>query len=262
MTMSPEGGGGSARNGSPPGGDAAPARIGDDTAEWPAEEEAREALCRTGAELYDAGLLGGQAGNLSVRLGPDAILVTPAGGHKGRLAPGDLVRLGLEDPEPDARGRATSELPLHLAVHRALPGARCVIHTHAPALTALGIRGEKPGDHLPEVEEALGGVAVVEFAPSGSEALGEAVAAAAEDASLLILERHGTVAVGATPEEARNRTELGELAAYTVLLAEEGGAAVAPDRVVRLARRAREAEAVPDGPSGGEAPEPDRPSPG
>lgn len=212
------------------------------TAEWPSEAEARDAVCRVGAELHRAGLLGGEAGNLSVRLAPDAILVTPAGGHKGRLAPGDLVRLELEGPDPDARRRATSELPLHFAVHRALPGAGAVVHTHAPALTALGIRGEEVGAHLPEVEEALGGVSRVGFAPSGSEALGEAAARALSGgASLLVLERHGTVAVGATLEEARNRTELGELAAYTVLLAGDGPEAVDPERVARLARRQREA---------------------
>lgn len=204
---------------------------------WPSEAEGRDALCRVGAELHRGGLLAGRAGNLSVRIAEGAIVVTPAGGHKGHLEPDGLVRLSLEDPEAGGDGAATSELPVHLAAYRARPDVGAVVHTHAPALTALGVRGLDPGEALPEIGDALGGIALVEFEESGSEALGRAVGRALADGPcLLLLRRHGTVAVAPTPEEARDRTELAELSAYTVLLARHGGEAVDPERVERLRR--------------------------
>lgn len=190
------------------------------------EDEARRSLCRAGAELYRARLLAGTAGNLSVRLDGDHLLVTPSGGHKGRLRPEELVRLPLRDPPPARVRRASGELAVHRLAYLADPGIGAVVHTHAPALTAAGLRGLNPGAHLPEIEEAVGTIAIVPYAPSGSRELGEAVGRAVEDgARVLLLERHGAVSVDSSPDEARDRTELAELAARAVLLAEGAGGA-------------------------------------
>lgn len=187
------------------------------------EDEARDALCRTGRRLYRSGLVGGTAGNFSLRMrtgGGDRLLVTPRSAHKGRLSPEELVLLPLADPPEDAVSRATSELPLHRAVAAAAPAVAAVLHTHAPCLTALGLREMTMDEDLPEVEEAVGPVRTLPFAPSGSRELGAAAATAVrEGAAVLVLRRHGAVAVGRDLEEAENRMELAELSARTVLLA-------------------------------------------
>ena len=56
-------------------------------------------------------------------------------------------------------------------------------------------------------------------------------------AGVVLLLRHGAVTVGRDVREATNRMELAELAAYAVLLAEDGAAAVESSRVEQLARR-------------------------
>ena len=239
------------------------------------EAEARERLCRVGRQLHEAALLAGRAGNLSVRLDAGRLLVTPRGRHKGRLAPGDLVVVplaeadrdearpggaageGAEDAAPGGRAarpgasreavpagqaagseaRATSELPFHRAVYRARPDVAAAVHTHAPALTAAGVRGLDVTAPFPEIEEALGALGRVPFRPSGSRALAEAVEAAAAGADVLVLERHGTLAVGATPREARDCTELAELTAWAALLAEDAGLGLDLGRVAELHRR-------------------------
>lgn len=208
------------------------------------EEEARSELCRTGRRLYRSGLVAGTAGNFSVRLAVDTedrrtaredeprgtggpsgsggsvLLVTPRGAHKGRLSPEDLVRLPLEGATERALARATTELPLHRAIYRTSPSVRVVLHTHAPCLTALGLRELSLESHLPEVEAAVGRIRTIPFAPSGTDELGRAAAAAVDEgAAVLVLRRHGALAVGRDLEEAENRMELAELSARTVLLA-------------------------------------------
>ena len=50
---------------------------------------------------------------------------------------------------------------------------RAVIHSHAPALTATGIRGLDLAAELPELPSAVGRIVTVPFAPSGSEEMGK-----------------------------------------------------------------------------------------
>ncbi len=184
----------------------------------------RERLCAVGGRLHEAGLIAGTAGNLSARLGADRLLVTPRGVRKDRLRPGDLVEVGLPSPAGEERARASSELPAHLACYGADPAAGAVVHAHAPALTGAGLRGLDIGGRLPEIEAATGAIATVSFAPSGSEALGDAVGeAVAGGARVVLLARHGVLVLGADPEGAFDRLELAELAAAACLLALEPG---------------------------------------
>ena len=55
---------------------------------------AREVVrcCRS---LWETGLIAGADGNVSVRLGPDRLLVTPRGQLKSELEPEDLVEVDL-----------------------------------------------------------------------------------------------------------------------------------------------------------------------
>ena len=109
---------------------------------------------------------------------------------------------------------------MHCACYRADASVRAIIHTHAPALTALGIRGAGIEEMLPEAAEAIGGVTSLPQLPSGSTALGRSVArTVAEGSHLVILQNHGAVAVGSSLSDAYDRMELAELSAKTVLLA-------------------------------------------
>ena len=201
------------------------------------ETEARRRLCAVGRDLHASALVGGRAGNLSVRLPAGRLLVSPAGAHKGRLEPDELVVVAAEGPDPETDAQATSELPFHRATYRARPDVAALVHTHAPALTAAALRDIDVTAPFPEIEEALGRVARVPFRPSGSGALAEAVGAAADGAEVLALLRHGVVALGSTPEEARDRTELAELTAWAAILAEDAGLGVDLSRVADLHAR-------------------------
>lgn len=177
----------------------------------------RSGICRIAKSMHDAGLIAGRAGNLSARIG-DTILITPRGARKDTLHPSDLVAVRLDSDETPAR--ASTELPLHRAAYAASPDVKAVLHAHAPALIAAGLRGLDLTSRLPELTEAVGPFAAVEFAPSGSEELGRAVGAAvAGGAVIVLLYGHGVVAVGSDLDEAYDRLELAETSAYAMLLA-------------------------------------------
>lgn len=186
--------------------------------ELPHESGVREALCRVGRALHRSGLVAGTAGNLSVRLEGGRVLVSPRGARTDRLTPDEVVRLSLEAPDPDALARASTEWPSHRACYGADSAVGAVVHTHAPALTAAGLRELDVGAALPELEAAVGPLVTVRFAPSGSAELAAAVGQAVRGGGrVLLLLRHGVLAVGATLDEAFDRTELAELAARAVV---------------------------------------------
>ncbi|GMR13560.1 MAG: aldolase [Gemmatimonadota bacterium] len=177
-------------------------------------------LCRAGRRLHEHGLIAGLAGNLSVRLDEDRLLITPRGTNKGGLEPEDMVTLPLDDHGEATR--ASTELPFHRACYMASNAVGAVVHTHAPALTAAGIRGLDITSTLPELELAVGPIMLIDFAPSGSEQLGKATGnAVAEGAGVILLKNHGAVSIGRDLDDAVNRMELAELAAYTVLLSQD-----------------------------------------
>ena len=181
-----------------------------------------EDLCHAGRQLHEQGLIAGQAGNLSVRLDEDRLLITPRGRNKGRLQPQDMVTLPLERQDHGEGTEASTELPFHRACYLASDEVGAVVHTHAPALTAVGIRSLDVNSTLPELALAVGPIVLVDFVPSGSEQLGMATGGAvAEGAGVILLKNHGAVSVGADLDDAVNRMELAELAAYTVLLSQD-----------------------------------------
>jgi L-fuculose-phosphate aldolase len=185
-------------------------------ADWPR----RLLLCHYGARLCSLGLNAGTSGNLSIRLREGtSIYITPRGTDKGCLRPSQIRRLSLLD-HGTAPPDVSVEVPMHRACYAARLGVGAVVHAHPPGLTALPLRGLELTAALPESGAALGGVGLVRFAPSGSDTLAELVGdAVGAGASLVLLERHGAVAVGPDLASACKRMEQGELVAFTTLMA-------------------------------------------
>jgi L-fuculose-phosphate aldolase len=187
----------------------------------PAHDEAvRLMLCYHGKRAWQAGLIAGSCGNLSARTRDRRyIYITPRGANKARLHASEIQIADLEAPVASLT-RVSIEFPLHRACYLADAGVGAVIHTHAPELTALGIREIELEEVLPVAAAALGRVVRIPYYPEGSTELAEAAGAAVADgARLLLLARHGVVAIGRNLTEAFERTEFGELSAKTALLA-------------------------------------------
>lgn len=184
-------------------------------------EEIRE----TCAHLHARGLLAAADGNVSVRLPDDTVLLTPAGVNKARLAQGTLARVALDGRILE--GRPSTERAMHLAIYRACPQARVVVHAHPPTAIAWTLARpaltELPTDSLPELLLAAGRVPIVPYTRPGTEEMGQALLPFLPAHRLLLLSRHGAVAWGESMEEAVNGIERVEHSALILKAAEELG---------------------------------------
>ena len=179
----------------------------------------RAELVAAGAVLARRGLIRGREGNLSCRIGGGAVLMTPRGADKGRLAATDLVLCELGDSPP---AEASTEAPAHLAVYRACPGVRALVHAHPPNVLALAALGRLPDPN--GLEEGLALVPRIErvgAAAPGSPELAAACARALLSAPAAVLARHGVLCGGTDVWQALERAEVLELLAGLALASAE-----------------------------------------
>lgn len=167
-------------------------------------EQAWRELVDTARRTAAEGLVVGTSGNVSVRVG-EVVLVTPSGVPYDRLTDRDTVAVDLDGKQVLGGLTPTSELPLHLAIHRET-GARAVVHTHAVHATAVStLVPELPPVHY--MTAALGGpVRVAPYALYGTDELARNMLQALRDRTACLLQNHGTVAYGDTLPQAYDRT--------------------------------------------------------
>ena len=200
-------------------------------------------LCDTCKRLHARNLLAAADGNVSVLLGDGRIAITPSGVAKVRMSPGDMAYLSSRDGQVLA-GRPSTERLMHLAVYRACPEARAVVHAHPPTAIAWSLARPEwtclPSEALPEVILAAGTIPFVPYARPGTAAMGEALAPYLPAHRLLVLARHGALAWGETLEEAYLGMERLEHACQILKAAHDlGGAQPMPAAEVEALRQAR-----------------------
>ena len=171
-------------------------------------------------QLSARGLIAGQDGNVSVRIGPDRVLVTPAGRMKGELRPQDMVAVDLAGRPQDRRRKPTSELDLHLRILRRRRDVGAVVHAHPPAATGFAVAGEELEKFvLPELIFLVGRVPLVPYGTPGTPELGDRLEPFLDGADAFLLANHGAVTVGPTLDAAWIRMETLEHAARIILAA-------------------------------------------
>lgn len=178
-------------------------------------------------QLAAQGLIAGRDGNLSVRLEPTRVLVTPSGLLKSQIAATDMVEVDLATGQSRRGARKpTSELDLHLRILRHRPDVRAVVHAHPPAATAFAVAGQEiPGNLLPELIFVVGPVPLVPFGMPGTPELGDRIVPYIADPRrhALLLANHGAVTMGRTLDEAWIRMESLEHAARIITAARTVG---------------------------------------
>ena len=166
-------------------------------------------------------------GNLSVRVTKEKILVTKSGVSKANLRAVDFV---LQDLRGEKRKDVSSEWPMHRTIYLARPETNCILHVHAPFLTAFAVAHRIPNRRLlSEARMAVGEIVLVSYAAPGSEELGHLVIKAGRSAAIYLLANHGAVAVGKDVPEALCVLERAEFLARMELLSESlGGGRLLP----------------------------------
>lgn len=167
--------------------------------------------------LGERGLIVGSSGNVSLRVG-EIVLITPTGIPWPLLRAREIVAMDMGG-RVRPRGAPSSEWRLHLAVYRARPEVRAVVHTHSPWATAAACSlAALPVLHDEGVVLFGREVPVAEHAPPGTWELAERAVAALGRGKAVLLARHGAVAVGSCLAEALALAEKLEEVARLFLL--------------------------------------------
>ncbi|HEY2278084.1 MAG TPA: class II aldolase/adducin family protein [Streptosporangiaceae bacterium] len=221
--------------------------------------ELRAEIAAVCTGLAAAGLVVGTAGNVSARAG-ELIAVTPSGLDYASLT-AELVGVHRLDGTPvDAPLQPSSELPLHLAVYAASGAAGAavgaIVHTHAPAATALSALVDAvPAIHY-QAASFGGPVAVAPYATYGTKELAANVVAALAGRSACLMANHGAVTTGPDLRTAVTRAQALEWMCDVYLRAAAAGRPrlLPPEEIETVVRKLSGYGQRPPGQIGGEPP--------
>ncbi len=178
-------------------------------------------VCR---RLYERGLIAGPDGNVSVRFGDDAMLVTPTGMSKVDVQPEDLVVVGMDGRRLSGYREPSSEVSLHVRIYLRRPDVGAVVHAHPPVATGFAVAGEGFERYvLPELIVQLGAVPLVPYETPGTASLPDECDPYINAHDALLLANHGAVTTGPTLLVAHQRMESLEHAARITLVARQLG---------------------------------------
>lgn len=170
--------------------------------------QVREDLKRCGRLMLERRLIWGRSGNISAKVEPNAFLISAAGSDLGFLRDEDLVLCRIDEDTWQGAKRPSIERRLHQGIYRACEHAVAIVHSQPfystlVACSDMAIRT----DLFPEAMAYLGKVERVPYYHAGSHELAEATAAKAHISRILLLENHGVVCWGSSPDEVLLKTE-------------------------------------------------------
>jgi len=180
-------------------------------------DDPRARVIAAACAMLERGLVAGSSGNVSLHVG-DVMHITPAGVPYRNLCVDDVVTLGLEGDVKLGNGTPSSEWRAHLAIYRARPDVRAVVHAHPIHATAWSCLGVALDTATEDQRRVLGGPVVVASGPPVHPLPAASVVDALGARAAALLPRHGTVAVGADEHEALAVTEVLEREAQIALL--------------------------------------------
>jgi len=158
--------------------------------------------------LHANGMVAATDGNLSVRLGPERILVTPTCMSKGAMRASDLVVVDMEGRPVAGRRKVSSEIAMHLLIYRLRPDVNGIVHAHPPTATGFAAAGMALNQPLVcEVVIGLGSIPLAKYGTPGTPELTEALEPLVPQYDALLMSNHGVVAYGGDLDQAYMKME-------------------------------------------------------
>lgn len=165
---------------------------------------------------FERGWNPGTAGNFSIRQDDELVWQSPSGVLKGQLQASQFLPIHLTSAlcvNPEA-AKASDETPLHLAIYRADPTARAVMHVHSP--NVIRSSRQSPLEFCQqEIQKAFGEKThdtktKIPVIDNTQDMIGLAKKVKKHldlNIKILILREHGVYAWGREPDEAFHRLE-------------------------------------------------------
>ena len=99
----------------------------------------RQEIVDKSLEAFREGLFSGTSGNMSCRVAPDEMLITPTSVRYDVLRAQDIVYMKLDGTVLEGELQPSSEWRMHAAVYKAYGETNAVFHTHSPYATAFAV---------------------------------------------------------------------------------------------------------------------------
>lgn len=185
--------------------------------------ELKDLMVKLGHSFYERGYTVGGAGNLSVRLGENRVLVTPTGSSLGRLKAERLSVLDMDGNLLEG-DKPSKESVFHFAMYRKNPECKAIVHLHSTYLTALScLENLDPQNAIkaftPYYVMRVGTLPVIPYYRPGSLRIAEELEVRALSGKAFLLANHGVVVTGDDLlDAADNAEELEETAKLFFLL--------------------------------------------
>src|SRR5258706_6347453 len=188
------------------------------------ERQHRLAIVEFGRLLHGNGFVAATDGNLSVRLDPHRLLVTPTYMSKGRMKPSDLVIVDTKGNRLSGKRNVSSEIGMHLLIYRLRPDIKGIVHAHPPTATGFAAAGMPLNQPLVcEVVIGLGSIPLAKYGTPGTPELTDALEPLVPGFDAILMSNHGVVAYGTNLDQAYMKMETVEHFARIALVTHQLG---------------------------------------
>ncbi len=193
----------------------------------PEAEAIKAEIVSVGRKLWQRMYVDGNGGNISYRLGPNAVICTPTLISKADLRPEDLCLVDMDGNQLLGPRARTSEILLHLEIYKAVPEAKAAVHCHPPHASAYAITGRVPPTCIiPECEVFIGQVALAPYETPGTQKFAETVLPFVKQHNTVLLANHGIICWADTVTHAEWYAEVLDTYCWTLMLAAQLGAPI------------------------------------
>lgn len=179
-----------------------------------------EEFIRQAHRVGDAGLTVCSSGNLSWRIGEEA-LVSGTGSWVPSLPKEKVAQVKIATGETLNGVKPSMESGFHLGVLRERPNVNVVLHFQSPCATAVSCMKQKPENFnvTAEVPCHVGReIPIIPYFRPGSPELAAAVIAAMKEHNSILLTNHGQVVCGKDFDQAFERAMFFEMACRIIIL--------------------------------------------
>ncbi|MCR4855926.1 MAG: class II aldolase/adducin family protein [Erysipelotrichaceae bacterium] len=166
------------------------------------------------------GLIALSGGNVSLRMPTGEVIVTPSGMIYEDMVPEDMLVVDLEGNIIEGTRKASVDTLALLYVFKHRPDINCVIHTHQPYATGLGLVMDEIPCNLTTLANATQGtVKVAPYSSAASIQMGIEAVENLGDSLAVVLKHHGVIGVGNSLKQALYSVVYLEEAAKTIYIA-------------------------------------------
>lgn len=160
------------------------------------EFQLRNRIIDCGKDMSRSELVQGSWGNISLRLNPDTMLITPSGMDYFSIRTEDIVRMNIHDLKYGMQRKPSSEYRLHAALYRRYPECNAIIHTHSNGISAFAAAHAGFLISEPPMDQLIGDMHCSEYRTPGTDELCDSIMEAIEGSHACIIANHSAIFYG------------------------------------------------------------------